>query len=172
MISLRVTLVVLALSLSGCVDTNMEDLYQFTANAFKNRKPQIEPIPIIRPHTSFLYTDTGKADPFSEKNIERQKQRKRKGSNNVPDPKRRREILEHYPLDSLQMVGTLRRNNTTWVVIKAPDGTVHRAVRGSYIGQHSGVITMIKEDKIAITEKIQDSNENWITRQAQLSLLN
>ncbi len=168
----RTTFIFLVLFISGCVDQNMDDLYQFTANAYKDRTPQIEPIPIIKPHTSFIYDNAGMADPFSKKNVAQQKSRSRRSSTAVPDPKRRREVLEQYPLDSLKMVGTLFQKKNVWVVIKAPDGTVHRAKQGNYLGKHSGLITKILEDKIAITEKIQDSNENWITRQAQLSLLN
>ncbi len=169
---IRILLLLLILALSGCVDTNMDDLFQFTANAYKDRKPQIEPLPIIKPHASFLYVNTGKVDPFSKKNVAPPRSNKHRNTDNIPDPKRRREILEQYPLDSLKMVGTLFQNKNTWVIIKAPDGTVHRAMQGNYLGKHSGVITKINEDKIAITEKIQDSNDNWITRQAQLSLLN
>ncbi|HED14760.1 MAG TPA: pilus assembly protein PilP [Gammaproteobacteria bacterium] len=169
---IRVTLFVLILILSGCVDKNMDDLRKFTANAYKDRKPQVELLPIIKPHATFLYANAGRVDPFSKKNIYQQKPRKRRRSTSVPDPERRREILEQYPLDSLKMVGTLFQNKNTWVVIEAPDGTVHRASQGNYIGKHSGLITKIQEDKIAIIEKIRDSNDNWITRKAQLSLLN
>jgi len=169
---IRVLLILLSVSLSGCVDTNMDDLYRFTANAYKGRKPQIEPIPIIKPHTTFLYADTGLEDPFSIKNIANKKPRKRRKTKNILDPERRREVLEQYPLDSLRMVGTLVQKNTIWAVIRAPDGTVHRAVKGNYLGKHSGKITKIQEDKVAVVEKIQDSNDNWITRKAQLSLLN
>ncbi|MDH3369726.1 MAG: pilus assembly protein PilP, partial [Gammaproteobacteria bacterium] len=88
-----------------------------------------------------------------------------------PDPKRRKEPLEDYPLDSLKMVGTLMRGKQAWAVIQAPDGTVHRAQVGDHLGQNSGMIHKISDEKVDLIELIQGTLGDWIEREANLSLL-
>ena len=92
------------------------------------------------------------------------------GSALQPDPNRRKEPLEEYPLDALKMVGTLTRGKRALAVIQAPDGTVHQAIVGNHLGQNFGRITKISEDKIELIEKIQGGLGDWIERQAGLAL--
>ena len=47
---------------------------------------------------------------------------------------------------------------------------VYTVVPGNYIGQNYGKIQKITEDKIIITEMVEDSYGNWIYRTAELPL--
>ncbi|MDH3688580.1 MAG: pilus assembly protein PilP [Gammaproteobacteria bacterium] len=156
--------------LAGCVREDMRDLQTFTEQAYKDRKPSVEPLPRIRPHETFVYTASELADPFSAENLRERKPTAGK-SGLAPDTNRRKQPLERYPLDGLAMVGTLTREESWWVILRAPDGTIHRAAEGNYIGQSFGVITKISEDKIDVKELVQDSGGSWIERQASIAVI-
>ncbi len=153
---------------TGCAERDMGDLRQWTENLYKNRKPKIEPLPQIRPSETFVYAAMTLVDPFSTSNLAKQKPPAASGQ--APDETRRKEPLEEYPLDGLRMVGTLFRNEASWVIIRAPDGTVHRVREGNHVGQSYGVITDISEEQISIKELIQDPNGAWVERLASLSV--
>jgi len=157
--------------LAGCSGANLEDLEQWTATAYADRKPRVEPLPEIRPHEGYTYTATNLSDPFNEENL--RPARPTSGGNRGdkgPDPTRRKEPLEAYPLDALRMVGTLVQDSKVWVVVRAPDGSVHHAQVGNYVGQNFGQIKSINEEKALVTELIQDPNGKWIDREANLSV--
>lgn len=147
----------------------MSDLQGFVANAHKDRKPKIDPLPRIRPHETFVYTAANLTDPFASGNLGRQPPSR--GGGLAPDPTRRKEPLEQYPLDSLDMVGTLSKQEFSWAVIRAPDGTVHRATEGNYLGQNYGKITKVYDEKIELTELIPGGNGNWIERETKLAIV-
>ena len=69
------------------------------------------------------------------------------------------------------MVGTLMRGKQVWAVIQAPDGTVHRAQVGDHLGQNSGMINKIIEEKIDLIELIQGSMGDWVEREASVALV-
>ena len=159
----------LSLALSGCSSDGLEDLRDFVKNAYADRKPKVEPLPDIKMQETFIYNPANLADPFATFNLNPQSQKNASGPR--PDPNRRKEPLEDYPLDSLKMVGTLTRGKQTWAVIQAPDGTVHRAQQGDHLGQNSGMISKISEEKIDLIELIQGNMGDWVEREANLALV-
>ena len=80
------------------------------------------------------------------------------------------EYLEGYPLDTLRMVGTMNRQNTQYVLIKTPDGTVQPVTKGNYLGQNQGKITHISESGIELTEIVSDGRGHWIKHKAKVAL--
>ncbi|MEW6330125.1 MAG: pilus assembly protein PilP [Pseudomonadota bacterium] len=156
-------------TLAGCSSDGLEDLRDFVQNAHADRKPRVEPLPEIKMQETFIYSSTNLPDPFAAFNLKPQSQQSASGPR--PDPNRRKEPLEDYPLDSLKMVGTLTRGKQAWAVIQAPDGTVHRAQVGDHMGQNSGMINKITEEKIDLIELIQGTMGDWIEREANLTLL-
>lgn len=166
----RASIVLLASCLLiGCAEQKMDDLQRFVENAHKDRKPRVEPLPRIKPHETFAYTATQLTDPFSKSNLVRNQPSQAKG--NAPDINRRKEPLEQFPLDSLSMVGTLSKAETAWAVIQAPDGTVHRAQLGNYLGKNYGKIMKLTSSKLFITEIIPGGNENWIERETSIAIV-
>lgn len=155
--------------LSACGSAELDDLQKFTQNAYAGQKPKLEPLPEIRPNKGFTYTASNLVDPFSPRNLRPLANPSAKAGGRRPNSNRRKELLENFPLDSLTMVGTLTRGDKTWVIVRAPNGTVHHAKKGSYIGQNFGVITSISEEKIAIRELVQNLSGNWIERKAGLA---
>ncbi len=86
-----------------------------------------------------------------------------------PDAGRQREVLEAYPLDSLQMVGSLRRAGRAVALVQA-EQRLYQVKVGDHIGQDFGQVTAIREQAIDITERIQDGTGQWQRRQVQLGL--
>lgn len=160
--------IVLSLLLVGCAEQSMSDLRSFVKNATKGKSPKVEPLPKIKPHKTFTYTSSSLTNPFGRDNLVRKKPPANTGA--APDLQRRKEPLEQYPLDSLRMVGTLDRNEQFWAVLRAPDGTVHRAQKGNYIGQNFGLITTISESEVRVKEKIQGPSNGWIERDASIAI--
>ncbi len=156
--------------LGGCSSDGLEDLRKFVSDERTNKKPRVEPLPEIKMQETFIYNAANLADPFATFNLMPQAGQK-SASGPRPDPNRRKEPLEDYPLDSLKMVGTLMRGKQAWAVIQAPDGTVHRAQVGDHLGQNSGMVNKITEEKVDLIELIQGSMGDWVEREANLTLL-
>lgn len=165
--ALIIPIVLLCVALSGCGSDGMSDLRQWVQDERKGRKPRPKPIPEIKTTESFTYTAESLADPFAPFNLKPQGPG---GSGPRPEPGRRKEPLEEYPLDALRMVGTLTRRNQSWVVIQAPNGAVHRAKVGDHMGQNFGRVTKITEEKVDLVELIQNPVGDWVEREAKLAI--
>ncbi len=162
-LSIAVAAVALLFS-SGCeTKKGLDDLERFVDEAFADERPEIDPIPRIRPQETFVYAASDMADPFAITNLRRKAAR--------PDESRRREPLEKYPLDTLHIVGTVFGDNNRWVIVRAPDSSTHSAKTGNYIGQHSGLITKIAENAIEVTQQIPDPAGGWQDHIVNISLV-
>jgi len=164
-------LLVVVLVLTGCGADGLDDLREFVKNEHKDRKPKVEPLPEIKIPPSFAYASSDKADPFAQLNL-RPKSTANKTKKSLPLylVTRRKGPLEAYPLDALKMKGTLQKKKVVWVVIKAPDGSVHWAKQGDFMGKNYGMITSIAEDKVTLVEKVQNAVGDWVDRQAAISI--
>lgn len=162
--------IVALLSLAGCAQQSMSDLEQFVATAYQARKPRIEPLPRIEPNPTFTYTASELVDPFATANLI-QKRPSAGGQGPAPDPTRRKEPLEQFPLDALRMVGTLSDTEASWALIRAPGGTVHRVGRGNYLGQNYGKITAVEDAKVDILELVPDGKGGWMQRKTDLAIV-
>jgi type IV pilus assembly protein PilP len=168
MIRLTLTSILLAL-LAGCQQNSMNDLERFVATAHKGKKPEVEPLPTIKPIEGYAYSAAGYPDPFSSQNL-KPRRVAASATGTGPDKNRRREPLENFPLDSLTMVGTLFRENENRVIIKTPRGAVQTAKVGNYVGQNYGKIVGITEKEVSVKEQVLNSSGIWIERDATLTL--
>lgn len=156
-----------ALMLTGCGD-NMSDLHAFM-NEVKARPPApIEPIPAIKPYVRFIYPGHD-ADPFNSSVLEA------KTVAEIPesiliDKNRVPEFLESFPLDSLRMVGTVFKEKELWALIRIPDGAVHRAKVGNYIGNNRGKITGIKDVGLSLAEIVDNGFGGYKERDNELAI--
>ena len=164
-----VAVTVVVLAIAGCGSDGMDDLREFVANAHKGKTAKVEPLPEIKTTEPFAYSAAKLSDPFAATNL-KPLANKTGGGGPRPDMNRRREPLEDYPLDALKMVGTLARGKQAWVVVQAPDGTVHRASVGNHMGQNFGTITRITDEKVSLIELIQGSVGDWVEREASVAL--
>jgi len=157
------------LALSGCADKSMNDLEAFVDNVHKDRKPRVEPLPRVKPNPTFEYTASELVDPFAQANLIQRRPTPDGGP--APDPTRRKEPLEQFPLDALDMVGTLSNDDASWAIIRAPDGTVHRAGAGNYLGQNYGEIQTVQDTQVEIVELVRDVDGGWMERDATLAIV-
>ena len=169
----RGTLIVTsALVLSACQDRSMSDLRQFVDTAYQDKRPEIEPLPEIKPYEGFVYSASDSVDPFDVSNTSRKKKNSEPPASLRPNRDRRREPLEQFELDGLKMVGTISQKGVPYVIVKAPDGTAHRAKAGNYIGQNEGKILSVIEDEqvLKLLELVQNDDGQWVNREVSIAI--
>lgn len=159
--------VALAVGLSACAP-GMGDLQAWVAEV-KARPPKpLDPLPVMRQFETFEYTADTRRDPFS--NPANDQELLGSGSSLRPDPTRRKEPLEAFPLDGLSMVGTLGEGSEMVGLIMDPERVVYKVTTGQYMGQSDGRIDAVFEDHINLTELVPDGAGGWIERKAQVAL--
>lgn len=156
--------------LAGCANPDLDELRSYV-DAKKAEPPgRIDPIPEIKQITTFAYEANDRRDPFRPVESEEEQQTGFVESGISPDFNRRKEELEGYALDSIRMVGILEQQGVTWGLVSTKEGTIHRVKTGNYMGQNHGRIVYISEDKIQLTEIVQDGTGGYSERQASLAL--
>lgn len=164
---------IMALFLVACTNNDVGDLEAYVKNVKSKTKGHIEPLPEFKPFESAEYTTQTGKNPFTPWKIQETASAVVSGSGSAgirPDPNRRREPLERYPLDTLKMVGTLNVKGKTWALIMAPDAIVHRVGVGNYMGKNFGKVVKVNEDRVALREIVPDGLGNWRIREAAVAL--
>lgn len=130
---------------------------------------RIEPLPEIRPAPTFSYVPGERRSPFVP---DEPQARVSKNPDAVkgPDPNRPREYLEQFPLDTLNMVGTLNIEGTAYGLVQTSDGLISRVTVGNHMGQNYGRITNISESQIQLVEIVPDGLGGFIERPAGVGL--
>ena len=124
----------IALALSACgrsitsTPGDAPNLEKWTADVRARPAPPLDPLPVMQQFETFEYTAQTMRDPFSDawSNADSGGLR--------PDPNRRKETLEQYPLDSLDMVGTIGGGGNLIALVMAPDKVTYRVRPGAYLG--------------------------------------
>lgn len=158
-----VSAVVLCAALSACMGGN-SDLQGWVAEVKARPAPPLDPLPMMQQFETFEYAAQNLRDPFSEQF------NNAGGSGPRPDPGRRKQTLEQFPLDSFDMVGTLGRGNGVVALVMAPDKVTYRVRPGVYLGQSDGRVTAVYEDRIELIELVPDGAGGWLERPATIAL--
>ncbi len=171
---LLLLIVLSMLILSGCT-RGRDDLEVWVAQTLERPPEPLEPIPTVATPTVVIYDATGLPDPFM-----RNMRDEGDGIEDIaaagtttgprPDPNRRREFLEQFPLDSMAMVGTIEIDQNAFALVADIEGTIHRVQAGNYLGQNHGRILDINQNRIAIVELVRDGASGWMEREAQIML--
>lgn len=168
----RLVLAVFAVvALAGCtrgVTSSYGDapnLKGWVAEVKTRPAPPLDPLPIMQQFESFEYAAHDLRDPFSNAFTDRDN-----SGGLRPDSDRRKVPLEQFPLDSLDMVGTLGQGSGTVALVMAPDKVTYRVSRGEYLGQSDGRATGVYEDRIELVELVSDGAGGWLERPASLAL--
>jgi len=163
------TIALSLLALAGCGGEQFSDLRQFVKDSDNLPRGRIPPLPEAKPYEAFSYDAFDLVDPFKPRKIAPPKPTRIAGGIQPPDPNRRKEALEAYPLENLKMVGTLQQKKEMHALVKAPDASLFRVKSGNFIGQNFGRITEISESAIKLKELVQDSGGEW--REEERTLL-
>jgi type IV pilus assembly protein PilP len=88
-----------------------------------------------------------------------------------PDFSRIKEELESFPLESLEMVGTVKKSQILWGLIRSEEG-IQRVKVGNYIGQNHGKILEILATGLKLVEIFKEKGDKyeWIKQETELPL--
>jgi type IV pilus assembly protein PilP len=166
----RLLSVTLLLLLAACEEQANSTLKQWMEQVRRDMKPQIQALPPAETFTSFQYNAADRADPFDAKKLAAGfGDGMLAGEGLQPDRQRAREPLENYPLESLKMVGSMRRSAQVMGLIEA-DKIIYQVRQGSHLGQNYGKVVAIADEAILIDELVQDANGSWLMRRTQIVL--
>ena len=157
---------------------NTDDLESWV-DTIKAKPPgRIEPMPDVKVYQPHDYASTQDRSPFASMQPELEAQLKllHDGCDESvqPNPERRREDLERFSLDSMEMVGTMNRPGKEWGLIRMTagpnNGQVVKVETGEYLGIHHGQINTISDRQIEISTLVPDSKGCWEKRTVYLTL--
>jgi type IV pilus assembly protein PilP len=142
------------------------NLQKWVAEVKKRPAPALDPLPVMQQFETFEYAAQGLRDPFSNAFADEGSA----SSGPRPDPNRRKELLEQFPLDSLDMVGTIGTGASQVALVTAPDKVTYRVRPGMYMGQAEGRVTDVTESRIDLVELVPDGAGGWLERPASIAL--
>ena len=161
----RLLILASAFFLTACAG-EQEDIQGWMAEQEKGMSGTIKPLPEMKPAPVVKYEAEGATDPFVISRIEPETKTSSRGG---PDLDRRREPLEAYPLESLQLVGVITQNRKVHALVRA-DRNLHQVKVGNYMGQNFGLVTAISESEVTLKELVEDMNGDWVERISKLLL--
>ena len=153
--------------LAGCAGGSEDDLQTWMNEQAKTMRGSVQTLPELKPFPVVAYAGTQGDDPFRSARME--PERRASAGALRPDMDRRREPLESYPLESMQMVGILMQGRNTHALIKA-NNALHQVKVGNYMGQNFGVVTQITENQVTLRELVEDLYGDWVERITPLTL--
>ncbi len=171
--SFPVAAMVAATLLAACGGEEQRELKQELAELTKDYRGQVPPLPQVRPYEPVPYTAEAQIDPFRPERIEvvqASRSSSDAASKIAEHEKRLKEPLEAFPLESIQMLGTITQDKEVFALVKAGPN-LYRVKKGNYMGQNFGVITAIDESQISLKELVQDSGGEWVERSSALQLV-
>ena len=153
---------------TGCGGEQHADLRAWVKQQDNLPRGRIPALPEVKPYQAIEYAAFDLTDPFKPRKIEPPKGGALAGGIQ-PDPNRRLEPLEAYPLEALKMVGFLKQKEF-FGLVKSPDNNIFQVKTGNYLGQNFGRIVAVSDNAIKLKEIVQDSNGNWEEKEQTLLL--
>lgn len=177
----RVAGVLFAAALVSC-GSEPDDLPAWLGEVRARPGVPLEAIPQFQHPESFSYVAAGRRSPFAPLAPGAEDAAKvgaglgaedagGVGAGPGPDLAREREFLEHYSLDALRMVGSLRSEEGLYGLMRTPDGLVHPLATGDYLGRNHGRVIGITEREVQLVELVADGNGGYLARPAAIALV-
>lgn len=161
-------IILVCFCLAACGSDEHKDIKDWMTQQSADLRGHIPPLPEVKNFPEVDFDMTGVVlDPFQPAKLEPDK--RNGGGANRPDPNRRREPLEAYPLETLKMVGMMTMDGKPVALVQA-DKTLYQVRVGNYMGQNFGVVTKITENEITLKELIEDANGDWNERVSTMEL--
>lgn len=156
--------------LSACSDDTAEQK-EFIDQIQASATPKVDPIPKMREFIHFSYDAGDLRSPFvaPEPEVIESKMVQIKDCLH-PDPNRARDPLEKYPIDNLEMKGTIATTNATWALVKSSDQGLYRIKQGQYMGLYHGEVISVNPDHIELLELIPDGTGCWKERLTKVDI--
>ena len=159
---LRTGAMLACLCLAACSD-GTGSVQKFIARVEHQPGGHVAPLPRVPKYETFTYDDQNMRSPFLPAEPV--------GLGTIrPRANRPRQYLEHFPLDTLKMVGTIRAGGRTYGLVQTKDGIVHRVTVGNYMGLNDGRIIQITPTQIRLVEIVPNGLGGFMKRPAALGL--
>ena len=157
--------------LAGCGDSDVREVRDWMEQVKHDTHPTVKPLPEPKDFLPYAYGAKDTVDPFDPNKLLGELARAAATSDNPnqPDLQRPRELLETFPLDAMQMVGTMEKGGTRYALLQV-DRSLYHVKTGQRIGQNFGVVTHVGEDAVDIREVVQDAAGEWTGRMTKLEL--
>lgn len=170
----RAVLLVLAWLIAGCSQEGSAEIQAWVDGQKSLVQPSVPALPTPWVFSPQMYAGAGVLDPFDHWKLIRvfKPDAAARGAQDVllaAEKNRQKEALEHYPLSSLVMVGTLQRAGRNTALLRV-NQEVYLVGVGSYIGPHYGQIVAIGETQLQFREIVQDIDGVWSVRMGKLDL--
>lgn len=157
----------MTVGLVGCKQTNL-DLQNFVSNLRSRPTLPIAPSPRIASYSPYSYVSSAQRSPFMPARRRTHETVTTSSNGLYPDFERRLEPLEAFPLDALQMVGTITADGVKYALIEAPNNMIYRPSVGDHAGKNYGEISAITEAAIILTEIVPNGAGAYIQRPATI----
>lgn len=151
------------------VTDDLSDLEAYAAQVKNRPKSPVAPLPEIKVADPYVLRVEDLRSPFGNAETD-EYNAAGKNPGLSPDLNRAKEELESFPLDGLQMVGTLLREKVLQALIKTSDGSIHLVHIGNYLGKNDGKIVSISEQQVDVIELVDEGGNGWRERPATLNL--
>ena len=135
-------------------------------------KPSVKPISEPKQFVPANYAGVSKIDPFDARKLTMALLADRRTPNSAladAEMSRRKQPLEAYALDTMSMVGSLKKNGRLVGLVKV-DSLLYQVLPGNYLGQNFGLVKSVDDHQIVLREIVQDAAGEWIERAAALEL--
>jgi len=134
-------------------------------------KPNVPPLMPPKRFDPQPYEQAEAVEPFSNQKLTVALKQEARQPNSLfaAEMNRRKEPLEAYPLDSMNMVGSVSKAGRPIALLKV-DNLLYQVGVGDYLGQNYGKVTKISETEVTLREVVQDAAGEWIERPVALQL--
>lgn len=155
----------------GACSSNVDELQQWTENERRSARPSVKPLQPPKKFEPQAYEALTGVEPFSTQKLSVAAKQEAAQPNSVlaAEMNRRREPLEAYPLDSMEMVGSMSRVDGRYAILKV-DNLLYYVKRGDYLGQNFGRVVKIDETEISLREIVADPSGEFVERITTLQL--
>ena len=156
--------------LGGC-GADHEELQQWMEQQRREVKPSIQPLSPPKKFDPQPYVVADGVEPFSNQKLSVAIKQEVRQPNSLlaSELNRRKEPLEAYPLDSMNMVGSVNKQGQPVALLRV-ENLLYQVKPGDHLGQNYGKIMKISETDVVLREIVQDAAGEWIERSSTLQL--
>lgn len=154
---------IVGLLLTACEQKSHQDVVDFIAESKRKQPGKVAALPPLSPYKPYVYSGAQKRSPFEPPAVVERKVLAAK-SNVKPDLNRQKQRLESFDFSSLSMVGTIKRGDVIWALIRDPQGSIDRVKTGYYLGRNHGRIVALDNQGLDVIEIVPNGLDGWLER--------
>jgi type IV pilus assembly protein PilP len=159
-----------SLTFAGCTG-GQDELQEWMEQERREVKPSVTPLSAPKKFVPEPYAAFDAVEPFSTQKLTVALKQETRQANSLlaSEVNRPKEPLEAYPLDSMEMVGSVSKQAKPTALLRV-DKLLYQVKLGDRLGQNYGKIMKITETDISLREIVQDATGEWIERTTLLEL--